>query len=64
VFFLLFFVQVEIQARAPPPPDPRSNLLNAIKGGQSQLKKAVIADKPAEKPKESTGAFGTEVGLV
>jgi hypothetical protein len=47
--------------RPKPPPDARTNLLDAIKGGQSTLKKASIVEKEPEKPQSSTGAFGTEV---
>jgi hypothetical protein len=51
---LFLFLQVVNRERPLPPTDPRSNLLNAIKGGQSLLKKAGIADKLSEKPAEES----------
>jgi len=46
--------------RIKPPADPRSNLLDAIKGGTATLKKTVVAAK-VEKPAGQAGGFGTEV---
>ena len=46
--------------RPKPPADPRSNLLDAIKGGSTNLKKTVVEARE-EKPADNTGGFGTEV---